>query len=169
MLRELIDESLQWCTRDELELIQPSSRVLHEMIVARSALLPRRTLGHVDMGCRWERKIKLERIPYWLKEYRGKEYRGALEDMHPPDFEFSLRHGDSDATSDCSSTPASGPFVQQFMANALDMDIVVGNIDFRVHPDKKAEGLALRDTVVNLLRPRFHSTEGEGGRRRHWR
>lgn len=49
MLRELMFESLRWCTRDELESMQMSCRMLRKMIVSGSGVLPLRTLERVDV------------------------------------------------------------------------------------------------------------------------
>lgn len=49
MIPELINESLHFCTRDELESMQMVCRVFRQLIVSGSNTLPRRTLGHADL------------------------------------------------------------------------------------------------------------------------
>lgn len=49
MLPDLRHELLFFCTRDELERLQPLSRTLLDMIVAGANVLPLRPISLVDM------------------------------------------------------------------------------------------------------------------------
>ncbi|KAH7715343.1 hypothetical protein AAVH_17276 [Aphelenchoides avenae] len=92
------------------------------------------------------------------------------EDPHPPDFEFWLRHSDPDAILRLLKhtsirvlrfTAVDSAFLQHFIEKAQDVDIVVGLIRFIMPIEPTSDDYALRDSIVDLLRPQYIETEGE--------
>ncbi|KAH7709490.1 hypothetical protein AAVH_23246 [Aphelenchoides avenae] len=162
MQPELRYEILLFCTRNELEHLQPLSRTLLDVIVARAKKLPLRPISWVRMrpakgwtGLRFDGSVT-DVIHFHLND--PEEIDGETE-YGDPDYETSVMNGDfeelyrrlQNVSIDYFSFDISeNRFMQYWRAQQGASNFTVKDIGFRLRADTDYDTL---DCIVNFLHP----------------
>ncbi|KAH7707804.1 hypothetical protein AAVH_24959 [Aphelenchoides avenae] len=140
MLPELRYELLFFCTRDELEYLQPLSQTLLNMIVAGSKVLPLRPIYCVNMDCIGQNTDNADKIHIYVEKPAAGHF-----------FEETVRRLQNVCIKDFNFEILDSAFLRYWVAQETAAFTVVG-IELFDRPETKDYGLL--DAIVNHLRPR---------------
>ncbi|KAH7699833.1 hypothetical protein AAVH_33059 [Aphelenchoides avenae] len=148
MIPELRNELLFFCSRDELERLQPLSQALFGMIVAGSNVLPLRPIHHVHM----DREASDGKIKIFDKtDWRANEWKPDYEaSTHDGDFAETFRRLQHTCIKFFRVWFRDSPFLRYWKAQETAAFAVV-DIDYgRPEPTD----YDVLDSIMNHLRPR---------------
>ncbi|KAH7723046.1 hypothetical protein AAVH_09519 [Aphelenchoides avenae] len=143
----IFNESFSFSTRNDLERLQPLSRLLLNMIIAGSKVLPLRPIDRVDMG----RYKTGDKIQIFVEE-------SATGRAPKPDYEASTDDGDFAETfrrlqHTCIKNFNFGIRDSPFMLYWKSEEAAVFTVVSIYFDGKEAKDYDVLDTIVNHLRP----------------